>query len=180
MKMIYKIVDTETKLDFFDCGIGSINQMVKECVYPVLCNQAKIISVSAEDEVVAFYSLAITSVEYADSDAEAFEYCHQTSRFGALKVNFIAVDKNVQHIGIGKQIMKKIIMEAIELHAIAPVRFVVLDALYDKVEWYRDIGFDYVKSSDTDETLETVRMFFDLMTDEEWDRLKNYNERYYI
>lgn len=80
---------------------------------------------------------------------EANDYYVTDHEYAALEISYIAIDRRVQGNGIGTRVLARLISDAEKLSKILPIRFLVLDALDDKVQWYLDAGFTtYPKRED--------------------------------
>lgn len=170
-------IETEADLRNFDCGNPSINTLVEETYYPYIVKQNKTYKVLFGDTRVALLSVSIVGVSLENSDAELAEYYAVTPSFGAVKLNYIAVDKKVQGKKIGSVSMEYIIREARRLYNEWPVRLLILDAIRDKVGWYQKLGFDVLSQAELTGTSPTVRMYIDLMPDKEKKSLDAYVSR---
>ena len=94
---------------------------------------------------------------------EANDYYVTDHEYAALEISYIAIDRRVQGNGIGTRVLTRLISDAEKLSKILPIRFLVLDALDDKVQWYLDAGFTtYPKREDLRYT-DTVPMRIDLI-----------------
>ena len=97
---------------------------------------------------------------------------------GVLHVDFLAVQEELQHKGLGTATLTYILNESRELRKKWPIRLVLIDALYDKAEWYQKHGFGYVKENQKDSDYGTVEMYFELMTEEEMSTVTKFFEKF--
>lgn len=167
---------SEATLQGFDCGNASINEMVKGSFYPHLLKQSRTYQIQIQNQTVGFYSLSVSSVDLAGSDAPVAEYYSRTSEFGAVSLDYIAVNARIQNHGIGSVILKSVIAQAIELAAKWPIRLFVLKALRERVAWYLEQGFRILDSTELRGHSETVWMYFDLSSEEERTALRAYTD----
>ena len=89
------------------------------------------------------------------------------------------MDARIHGRGIGSAILHSVITQARELAKDWPIRLFVLDALREKVSWYRDRGFDALIRTDLDKKTETVGMYLDLSSKEELDALGAYTDDFF-
>lgn len=153
----------------FDCGNSSINLLVKSSFFPHLFNQQKVYKIVYCDRVIGCYSLSITAIR---SDEIDLEY-ETLPIFGAIKLNYIAVDKQYQHHGIGSVFLERIILKGRDLSRIIPVRILILDALPEKVSWYESHQFITFTGN---ETTGNQSMYIDLLPTERLEQIRFYSE----
>lgn len=151
-----------------DCGNYSINTTVMQSYYPHILKQAKTYKILLSDIIIGFYCISIGSINLENSNSDIADYYHGTPEYGFLKLNYLAVDKSLQNKGIGSTILKMIVVEAHSLCQRYPIRLLVIDALTEKVEWYKKRGFRVLFQKQNDsENRETVKMFIDLISDQD-------------
>ena len=172
----YTLLENQNELTDFDCGNESINKLVSDSFYPHILKQRQVHKLSYAGYRVGFYSVSVAGISLEESDAPVADYYASTPSFAAIVLNYLAVDKIVQGNGIGSAALKHIIAEARALYAAWPVRLLILDALRSKLSWYLQHGFALLNQADMNGTSETVRMYLDLMPEEEKDII---NELYY-
>ncbi|MED3691286.1 GNAT family N-acetyltransferase [Peribacillus butanolivorans] len=143
-----------TLIKDFKCENTSLENFLRnDAYYYKISKQASTNLVFYNDELVGFFTLkrAELSVSVDVSDI--------ISPF-SLDIARIAVSKNYQERGIGSAILKKII----EIANIVNERFITLDALIERYDWYVKRGFsnfieDEIESSNSDGL---VYMYMDL------------------
>lgn len=84
-------------------------------------------------------------------------YCSAT--LCAVNIEYIAVDKKYQGYHFGTYILQQIITDVQNLCEYWPVRFITLDALTTKIDWYKALGFKEFKPNN--DSSSTVRMYLD-------------------
>ena len=94
---------------------------------------------------------------------EANDYYVTDHEYAALEISYIAIDRRVQGNGIGTRVLARLISDAEKLSKILPIRFLVLDALDDKVQWYLDAGFTTYPKREDLRYADTVPMRIDLI-----------------
>lgn len=172
--LCFSRVDSESDFDNFDCGNESINQLIKASLYSTLLNQTRAYKLSMKDFRVGFVALSISRISCEYSDADFADFFDKDPSYGAIFVDYIAVDKSIHRNGIGSTALKYIIKESSEVNRFLPIRFVVLDALRSKYEWYEKHGFLPFNSTDVSGCSETIRMYLDIMPEDQKRRLGRY------
>lgn len=167
-------VESKAELQNFDCGNYSINQLIKKSYFRHILRQALTCKVTFKGHRVGFYTVSVLSIRLENSDASITEYYDDLPSFGVIKLDYIAVDKNVQKRGIGSTILVHIVQCAKSLHQQWPVRILVLDALRSKINWYLSHGFEAINTHDLSGTSETVCMYLDLMPEKEKEKIEKY------
>ena len=169
--LCYTLVDSETDTRGFDCGNTSINELVSSSVFPSILKQVKTYKMSIRAKRIGFFSVSIRGISFEDSDASIASYYEKAPTFGAVMIDFIAVEKKVQKRGIGTTALEYVVQAAKELSAHWPVRVLVLDALRDTIDWYTQKGFAPINTVDLASDSPVVRLYIDLMTEEEQTKL---------
>lgn len=175
----YIPLEGEDVLQGFDCGNASVNALVAESFYPHLLKQSRTYQVKLQNQTVGFYSLSVRGISLLNSDAPVAEFYFKEPSFGAICLDYLAVDARIHGRGIGSAILHSVITQARELAKDWPIRLFVLDALREKVSWYRDRGFDALIRADLDKKTETVGMYLDLSSKEELDALGAYTDDFF-
>lgn len=157
------LLEAESDLRNFDCGNPSINKLVTDSYFPHIVKQCMVYKILYSERRVGFLSLSIIRISLDNSDAPVAEYFEKEPSFGAVKLDFIAIDMRLQRKNIGSVIMEYIIQKSQELYKTWPVRLLILEALRDKIEWYKKLGFKPINHLDLHGNSHTVQMYFDLM-----------------
>lgn len=168
------MIDNEAELRNFDCGVSTVNDLVANSFYPHLLQQRMVFKILCRGRSVGFFSVSILSVSLENSDAEIAEYYIDPPSFGAVKLDYIAVAKETQRRGIGTIALEYVIIAARELRKTWPIRLMVLDAIRDKIEWYKTLGFEALSCTELNGTSPTVHMYLDLMPEEDKKGLDTY------
>lgn len=177
-KLEYVPLEDERVLQGFDCGNPSINAFVAQSFYPHLLKQSQVYQVKLQNQIVGFYSISIGAVSLQKSDADVAKYYFKEPHFGAVCLDYIAVDARIHGCGIGTTILGSVITKARELAENWPVRLLVLDALWERRSWYQDRGFEALTRAELEEPAETIGMYLDLGSKDELDALRAYIDAY--
>ncbi|PAD70731.1 hypothetical protein CHH83_02690 [Bacillus sp. 7586-K] len=115
----------------FDCGNSSLERFLKqEAYYSNITRVASTSLVFSGTQLVAFFTLRKTQLSI-DADTSQLE------SLSCIDISRVAVDKRYQEKGVGCAIIKRII----ELANTVNERFLTLDALIEKYDWYVNRGF---------------------------------------
>ena len=127
----------------FTCGEDSIDYLTHEAYNKTLYKQAIAYNIFVDDCLVGNCMLKVARIcdeEYYVSDHE----------YAALEISYLAIDSRLQKRGFGTNVLHILIRRAREMSNILPIRFLVLDAFADKVDWYKKAGFgEYPKQVDS-------------------------------
>ena len=170
-------ISSNNDLIGYTCGNESIDKLVRESFLSHICGQRTTFKILFDDSIVGFYSLYISSIIDEESNEPFTEYYDQNPRFAVVYIKYLAVNKAVQGNGIGSSVLGHIVKEARHLSEKWPVRLIVFDALRDKVEWYKKLGFDILSQKELDGNSETVKMYFDMFTEEKRQEISEYCEQ---
>ena len=164
IKMRKLQADTEDVL--FDCGNAGINAMVRRSYYPTLLQHLYAFEILADGKTVGYYMLGFKKFKLTDCPGEIGEYISDMSEYCySLHIRYIAVATAYQHYGIGTVALKMIIGSVKDMCSIWPVRFITLDALKERVDWYKRIGFVMFNDKDITNREKDVRMYLDCLLD---------------
>lgn len=119
-----------------DCGESDINRLIQSAYIATLQKQGIAFNAFEDDELVAQFMLTMHMI--GDPDRNSFPV---EKRFASVKIEYIAVSRMHQHRGIGTFLMKYAVKYIRDICAGLPVRFILLDSVQDKAEWYSQFGF---------------------------------------
>lgn len=179
--LCYKLMGEED-LHGFDCGNPSVSSMIDQTYYACLLREARAYCVylkvkDGQEILVGAYSVSIGKLGLEDAVSQLSDYySREPAACAMVHLDYIAVNSKVQDHGIGTAILEYIVLQAWSLYREWPVRLLVLDAVRDKVAWYEKRGFSAVYEDDPDPHSTTVKMYLDLMPDEEYQHLSEYIE----
>lgn len=140
------------------CGIASIDDRIKDAYSKTICKQGLAYNIYVDGYLIG--NCMIKLVVLRD---EANDYYVTDHEYAALEISYIAIDRRVQGNGIGTRVLARLISDAEKLSKILPIRFLVLDALDDKVQWYLDAGFTTYPKREDLRYADTVPMRIDLI-----------------
>lgn len=146
----------------FDCGNPAINKYVESSYFATLYQQCYAYKIMYKSVVVGYYMITLRDVALSDCISEISDY--QMGEFGdyipSLYINYLAIETKFQKNKIGTKTLEKIITETRQLTNILPIRFITINAVPDKIDWYKKIGF-----SEMGKDIDSVNkyMFIDLI-----------------
>lgn len=156
-RLFVRPIREDFNLDGFNCENGSITLKIKEGYYASLLKQAYAYEICIEDIVIGYYSLSIESFTYEDE----YSVSPEATGYAAIRLNYLAIDKNYQYQGLGTKVLSYITQQVNKYSKVLPVRFLSLDALRDKVEWYSSRGFQFYDERELGGKSDTVAMYMD-------------------
>lgn len=139
-------------LKSFRCGNGSMDSFLEiEAFFSDIERKASTSLVYHGSNLVAYYTLQHTKLDI-ESWKNDSEYAF------SLDIARLAVASSYQGKGIGSYIMWKIINTAYEVNE----RFITVDALKEKWEWYSKFDFEIMFEDDLQTDSPVVSMYADL------------------
>ena len=165
--MKIKDIDTKSHLKEFDCGNSSINSYLKDSAFYnhiLKINRTKIIE--NEGKIIAFITLSLIEL-LGDEDIEG------NIKYFGVYLEYIGVDKKYQKKGIGSFLIDYIFEETYNISEFIGLRYIILDAIKDKKNWYEQIGFKDMKNSNFFSE-KAIRMEHDLRDPYEIKEIFNY------
>ena len=164
-----EMIKNDTQLSAFDCDNSSINMLIKESYCATLFKQDCVYTVHIDGIIVGCYMLRLIQISGLSDEYSSAIF---GSKFAAMKIQFLAVNKNLQRKGIGTLILERAMRQIKDYSGSLPIRYILIDALVEKIPWYTSSGFFGYK---TDETPRgqiscTTRMYYDLIDKEAIDQ----------
>lgn len=150
----------------FNCGQADIQRLMENAYSSTLNRQGSAFNVVLDGNVVAQFMLTMLVVD--DDEYESVPMGHN---FACVKIEYLAVKQSLQHRGIGTVVLKHVIDQVRRSVRNLPIRFIFIESVQDKVEWYSKNGFcamgDTVRIRRTDEY--TIPMCIDFIDREALD-----------
>lgn len=151
------VMDREIPPDF-SCGEKSVDNLMQGAYAKTIFKQALAYNIIIDGHLVG--NCMIKLVRLVDENAEFYE---QDQEFIALEISYLAIKQQLQHQGIGTQVLKILILSAKKMASELPIRFLILDAFKDKEKWYTDAGFRVYPKAEDSRYPGTVPMRMDLI-----------------
>lgn len=175
------LLDTDALKNFW-CGIEDMDRFIHERLFhSVKYNFCKLFAVvTKNNEIVAMFALSFDSLKLDSNDKYDLrkEYSNTSSpiiptsykdtfwskaHYPALEISYLAVSKQYQRKGIGRDIVKLIVDKAKE-QDLAGCQFITVEAYctkeYSAVGFYHNCGF---ARSDIYPMYDTIRMYRNLL-----------------
>lgn len=150
----------------FDCGNPAINEYVEHSYAATLSQQCYAYKIVYKSHVVGYYMITLRDVALSYCISDISDY--QESDFGeflpSLYINYLAVGQKFQRNKIGTKTLEKIINETRKMTNVLPIRFITINAVPDKIEWYKKVGFNEM-GKDIDNV--NKYMYIDLIRDKQ-------------
>ena len=138
----FKVMENDIP-SLFTCGERSIDALTRTAYNKTLYKQALAYNILVGDRLVGNCMLKVAHI----CDEEYYVSDHD---YAALELSYLAIDSRLQRKGIGTKALSILTSRAREISDTLPIRFQVLDAFEDKVEWYKKAGFgEYPKRADS-------------------------------
>lgn len=120
----------------FNCGKVDVQRLMENAYSTTLNLQGRAYNVFDNGDVVAQFMLTMLVVE--DVEYESLPMGHD---FACVKIEYLAVDERKQRQGIGTKVLKYAIDQVRQSIRNLPIRFIFVESVQDKVEWYSTLGF---------------------------------------
>lgn len=161
----------------FDCGIAGINDLVQRSYYPTILQHLYAFEILVDGVIVGYYMYGFRRIKLSESPGDIGDYISDLSEYCyALHIRYIAISEQYQRIGIGSKALGLLILQVQELCKTWPVRLITLDALKEKVEWYKSKGFVMFNEDDIGNSKKDVAMYLDCLVDPE--KLERYTSEH--
>lgn len=161
--MNLEIIDitSENEFENFKCENSSLNNYLeREAYFEHIMKFTNTKLVKIKNEIVAYFSMQFKQITIIEELDDIINY-------PAIYLKCIAVDEKHERIGIGTSLIEYITMQSREISLFIGCRCLIIDALRDKVEWYKDRGFQFLDSEENiNQYNVTVPMFIDFRDDE--------------
>ena len=160
--MDFELVDitVDNELENFNSNNPSLDIYLKRQAYfEHIMHLSNTKLVKIDNDIVAFFTMEFRTLKIP------FDYDDNTYPVVCLKC--LAVDYRFQRRGIGSTILQYITPQCEELSEFIGCRCLIIDAIKEKINCYRDRGFQFVDSEENLSAYEiTVPMFIDLRNNE--------------
>lgn len=173
-KLSFTKLKTEEEVDLnFTCGIGYIDEYIRSCYYPFVCKHENIYLCKINSEIVGYAAISIKEIDTNKIDLMT-EYYADSKSFGIVYLNYIAIRESKQKLGFGTYFLAMLIRLVKEYSKILPLRFIIIEALKEKIDWYQKRGFKMLECNGENDN---PYMFLELMNEEEFKMINDYFER---
>lgn len=140
----------------FDCGIEVLNVYLKQRANQEQNKRLNLTYVAVQPTdtipkaIVGYYTLSNSSLALYAVQAEFKKHVPPTYDIPSVKIGRLAVDKNQQNLGIGKQLLRHAFKKIIDASAISGIRGIEVVAKNSTAsKFYEKFGFIPLKDSTT-------------------------------
>jgi ribosomal protein S18 acetylase RimI-like enzyme len=127
----------------FDCGVDPLNVYLRKYALQNHRNSSSrtYVALKAEKKVVGYFSLSYGSVEHSTTPPRVSQGLGRYP-VPVLVLTRLAVDKSCQKIGLGRSLLKQVLLKALNASEIAGLRAVVVHAKDENARhFYEKFGF---------------------------------------
>lgn len=134
-------LNSEHKLDDFDCLEPSLNEWLKQrALKNEIADASRTYVVCCGSQVVAYYSLHLGSIKHSEVKGKLKR--NMPDPMGAIVLGRLAVDANHQKKGIAKALIKDMFLRALQVADLAGTKAILVKALNTNVSlFYQSFGF---------------------------------------
>jgi len=129
----------------FNCGNSSINSLVQKSYIANVAKQAETQKICINGIQAGYYSYTLSNIllcKIPDGDTHRIETSIFRNQFSSIHIEYLAIDEKYQRKRIGTMALPLILLNLKPKTEKIPVRYITLNSLIDKVEWYRLFGFE--------------------------------------
>lgn len=168
-RIIIKKLSTDPVHTAFDCGVAGINDMIiNRSYYPTILQHLYSFEIIVDDVLVGYYMYGFRKLKMEECPGDIGEYYSDMSDVCyTLHIRYIAIATQYQHNGIGQRVLYLIIRQIYEMCKNWPIRLITLNALPERVNWYKENGFQLFNESDIKGGNKDIPMYMDCLLDVE-------------
>lgn len=133
-QMRLDVVGADYDTSCINCGVGSIQDMMRNSYYMTICKQALAYNILIDNVIVGNCQINFGIFKDDDYNSGNPEFC-------AIDIQYIAIDRKYQNHGYGTLVLRMLIQNAFEWSTSLPIRCLTLNALPGLTELYRNNGF---------------------------------------
>jgi len=152
-------ISEEDKYDTLNCGVPVINNYLVngDAYYEHIMKLTNTKLIKIGGSIVGYFTMQFKIIVMAEDD----------KRYPCIYLKYLCTDKEFQKKGIGTKTLDFIVLNSKNLSDFVGCRCLLIDAITDKIEWYRTRGFDFLEDDDNiDLQNPTVEMFIDFRDNE--------------
>lgn len=143
-KLTVEKLEKSFDVSTFDCGRASLNEWLKEYSWQNHAgDSARTYVVKKDDRVVGYYSLTAASIRVEEVVVRIAQGQSKQWPIAAIKLARLAVDQQMQGLGLGKALLKDALLRCINAADEIGARVVIVDALDENVRSFYE-NFDFV------------------------------------
>lgn len=153
-------ITIDCELDSFNSNNPSLDSYLKRQAYfEHIMHLSNTKLVRLNNDIVGFFTMEFRTLKIPID--------YDDNIYPVICLKCLAVDREFQGHGIGSNILRYIAPESKELSKFVGCRCLIIDAIKEKVNWYKERGFQFLDSEDRLNDYETtVPMFIDFRDNE--------------
>lgn len=167
----------------FDCGNARIQEQIQDSYLATLLREGYAYEITFKKEhaerkevlgycMVKLVTLRESQLPPEELDYYSTVYAGRPMEYAAVELTYLAIDKDLQGLGLGTAVLKLLIHRVMEVSDVIPIRYLVLNALKAKVSFYLRAGFQPLGEGETG----TQFMYLDCLRNRQ--ALEDYLEEY--
>ena len=149
-------IKSDKDIKNIDCGVHSIQEMMKDAYYMTICKQAFAYNIIVNDKIVGNCLVRFRSFQDEEYYSNDMEYC-------ALDISYLAIDKKDQGKSYGSFALAALIKDALSLSNLCPIRCLTLQALPGLDTLYQKYGFQKCPAENDPRFPDSTPMIFDFI-----------------
>lgn len=158
-------IQRESESCNFSCGNPSIETLIKKSYYSTLLQEGYACEILCNDTAIGYFMYNIYQFKNHDNLPRPIDgvYSDLEINCSAFEIKYLAIQNEYQHSGIGTHVLKMIIqLLRKKISEYLPVRFIIIEALTEKVDWYKKFHFIELTGNESRKNeISTKRMFID-------------------
>ena len=133
----------------FDCGIDTINDMVKNSYYPFIAQHAYTYSIIYKEKIIGYIQIMLRDINISSfpDDISDINPEIRDGTITSMHINFLAIDQRCQRKTFGTYALKMMISRVDKFAKEWPIRVITIDAREELVTWYERIGFKRISKN---------------------------------
>ncbi len=151
-----KNIDGPINIDKFVLSNGSIRNILSGAYDFHLKKLKSVYKILLDDKTIGYYIISIKTIN-TTYNRYNFE---DDEEYPIIYLDILCIDDRYQGKGIGTAILKTIIAIARKISDQVGCRFIILDALKEKKQWYLARGFDLLENGENDKPTITMGIDF--------------------
>jgi len=134
------------RLDDFTCGEPALDEWLRRHALAAQASGSARVFVSTLEDgetVVGYYALAAAQVSSGEAIARALKGQPRTRPIPAILLARLAVDESHQGVGLGRSLLKDVLLRCVEAAEAIGARVLLVHAKHEAVKaWYLQFGFE--------------------------------------
>jgi len=134
------------KYNSFSCGNNDLDKYLKAyALYNDKAGYGKTFLVEDNNEIVGYFTLSSSSITFSEYPNLNHELLPRYP-IPCIRIARLAVKKDKQHQGYGKQILKQAFLRILNVSDFVGIKLIVVDAKKESISFYEKYGFLKLKN----------------------------------